>query len=123
MTNDGSGATLVTPNRPRIVDVVSQQKTRHKRRHNDRPENRAEKRASEQPAQHYSVEMQPILREIMTFSRRTHALGTHVATSVISDVVAQIRALNISSPKLDDVLLAAEERVAALNQQSISVYE
>ncbi len=120
MTNDGSGATLVTPNRPRIVDVVSQQKTRHKRRHNDRPQ---EKRASEQPTQHYSVEMQPILREIMTFSRRTHALGTHVATSVISDVVAQIRALNISSPKLDDVLLAAEERVAALNQQSIAVYE
>lgn len=122
MTNDGSGATLVTPNRPRIVDVVSQQKTRHKRRHNNRPD-RQEKHTGEQPAQHYTVEMQPILREIMTFSRRTHALGTHVATSVISDVVAQIRALNISSPKLDDVLLAAEERVAALNQQSSAVYE
>jgi hypothetical protein len=64
----------------------------------------------------YPIEMTPVMRAVLEYGRRTHALGALKGAAVVSNLVNQINALGQISPELKRIILDAEKNAIELKK-------
>lgn len=70
----------------------------------------------------YPIEMTPVMRAVLEYGRRTHALGALKGAVVISNLVSKIKSLGQISPELKHIILDAEQDVHELKQLLSQAY-
>jgi hypothetical protein len=70
----------------------------------------------------YPIEMTPVMRAVLEYGRRTHALGALKGAVVISNLVSRIKSLGQVSPELKHIILDAEQDIHELKQLLSQAY-
>jgi len=70
----------------------------------------------------YPIEMMPVMRAVLEYGRRTHALGALKGAVVVSNLISRINTLSQVSPELKNIILDAEKDVYELKQLLNSAY-
>lgn len=114
--------------RPRIIDT--QDYVNNNGRNKNRRQTGAQKKSQQfideevaiEATVQYPIEMMPVMRAVLEYGRRTHALGALKGAVVVSNLISRINTLGQVSPELKNIILDAEKDVRELKHLLNSAY-
>ena len=110
--------------RPKVIDVSTSYRKNNKKRNFETKHVNSQHHINDHHSVYDNValEMQPVIRTLQEYARRTHAIGASKGASMLLTLATRLRALNLQDQAIDDIVIDAETSAAELKQLLFVAY-